>query len=122
MTLTEALEIFEIWKKWYWPCDFIIGTFFIWKKPKSLLPYPPDKLEEALNIVAEYFFNNGDKKLSNLIQESISSIWTYEKDEEAVESIFKAMSNPEMKEVMLVYISKYKERYQDWLNTQINKK
>jgi len=122
MTLKEALGIYEIWKKWYWPCHFIIEIFFIGKRPESLLPYPPDKLEEALNIVSEYFSKNGDKKLSNLIQESIYSIWTYEKDIDAVENIFDAMTNPEMKEVMLVHISEYKKRYQEWISNQLNEK
>ena len=58
--------------------------------------------------------------MSKLVQDSIPSIWKYEKDEDALKQAFQTFSKPEMKGVLLAYISEYKKRYQDWLNEQEN--
>jgi hypothetical protein len=64
MTISEANDIFKIWKLWYWPCHFILESIFIGKIPESFLPFTPVILEKSLNIVAEHYLNNGDHKMS----------------------------------------------------------
>jgi len=70
MTINEAQVIFKCWQ------DYIeIAEKFhrlMLPVPESFLPYPADVLEEALNIVAEYYFNAGNKKMSENIQNSMS--------------------------------------------------
>ena len=118
MTFTEANKIFKNWGKWYWPCHFILHSIFLNKIPESFLPYPQDVLEEALNIVAKHYHDVGDIKASKNIQESIVSIWTYTKDEEALQQASEVLSNPKMRKVMLTYITNYKNDWTDWLGKQ----
>jgi len=119
MTFVEANKIFQVWKSWYWPFDFILGSVFLAKKPKSFLPFPEEVLEEALNIVAKYYFDAGDIKLSKLIQESIPAIWQYTDDEAAFKEASATFSKPEMREIILLHINKFKN---DWINSLIKQK
>lgn len=41
MDILEADEIFNNFRKWYWPCHSILHTvFYCAGIPKSFLPYP----------------------------------------------------------------------------------
>ncbi len=69
MRLDEAQVIFKSWQ------DFmeIADKFFrlMLPIPDSFLPYPSDILEEALNTIAQYYFDSGNKKMSKTIQETM---------------------------------------------------
>lgn len=118
MTFDEADKMFQVWRKWYWPCHTILHSIFGGRIPISYCPYPVDTLEEALNIIAKYYFDTGDHKTSKLIQESIVSLWEYTEDEAALEEVSKKLSNPEMREIALIYISNYKKDWEKWLEKQ----
>ena len=122
MTFTEADKIFQIWRKWYWPFDFILHSIFLGKIPESFLPYPKDVLEEALNIVAKHCYEIGDSQYSKLIQDSIVALWEYTKDENAFQQAAESLANPEMREVMLIHISNFKNDWINWLNKQDDQK
>lgn len=118
MTLAEANKIFKNWGQWYWPCHFILHSIFLSKIPESFLPYPQNVLEEALNIVAKHYRDNGDLQASGNIQESIASLGAYTKDEEALQQASGSFSNPKMRAVMLTYIVNYKKDWISWLDKQ----
>ena len=118
MTYTEANRIYQVWKRWYWPFDFIIESIFHTKRPESFLPYPKEDLEEALNIIAKQCFESGDVKLSELIQVSITALWQYTKDDEAFKQASEYLANPEMREIVLINISNFKNDWLKWLNDQ----
>lgn len=118
MNFDEANNIYKIWKQWYWPCHFMLHSIFMSKIPSSFLPYPTKVLEEALNIVAEDYFNAGDKNASKTIQDSISSLAAYSEDEEALDQAAKILSDPKFRKVTLSYISNFKTDWNDWLARQ----
>jgi len=118
MTITEANKIFKVWKKWCWPCHYILQSIFISKIPESFLPYSQDILEEALNIVAKQYHDAGDVKASKNIQETIVYLWLYTKDKAALQEASGILSNPKMMEAVLMHISNYKKDWIDWLERQ----
>jgi hypothetical protein len=118
MTFDEANKIYRVWRKWYWPINFILESIFLTKKPESFLPYPKEVLEEALNIVAKYYFENGKIKHSKLIQDSIPAIWEYTNDEESFKQASVILAQPEMWEAILIHIAKFQDDWLKWLNEQ----
>ena len=65
-------------------------VIFIGSIPESLLPYPPKLIEEASNIVAKFYHDNGDKKKVEVIQECMCWLQAFEDDEK---SILRAVKN-----------------------------
>jgi len=118
MEYSEANKIWNIWRGWYWPCHFILDSIFFGSIPESFLPYPQEVLEEALNIIAKSYWDEGDKNISKDIQGTMCSLQTYEKDEEALESLAKNLSNPEMIKVRLTCIANYKKDWIKWLENK----
>jgi len=118
MTITEAEQIFDVWRQWYWPTHIILESIFLGCIPESFLPYSQDILEEALNIVAKQYHDSGDYQTSNHIQTTIASLFEYENDEKALKQAADMLSNPELMEVFLLKISRYKMDWQNWLKKQ----
>ena len=118
MTVDEASQIFNVWKDWYWPCHFILNSIFMSRIPESYLPYGQDVLEEALNIVAKDYFDRGEITSSRDIQAIIGALLSYTNDDEALESASACFSNPEMVEVVKIYIGNYKRDWTGWLEKQ----
>jgi hypothetical protein len=118
VTLNEAYGIFSVWKNWHWPCHFLLNSVFCATIPESFLPYPPDVLEEALNIVAKDFFDRGDIQTSKKIQEAMCSLLCYKKNEEAWEAAAKFFSNPEMMKACLGFVENFKRDYISWSKKQ----
>lgn len=118
MTFTEADEIFQVWRKWYWPCHIMLYSIFGDKIPASFCPFPKDILEEALNIVAKKYHDMGDHKSSKLVQDSIVAIWEYAKDEDALVRTSERLSIPEIREMKINSISNFKKDYKSWIDRQ----
>lgn len=118
MTFAEANKIFKIWSGWYWPSHFILHSIFLSKIPESFLPYPQDILEEALNIVARQYYDNGDLQNSKKIQESIASLASYTKDEDALQQASESLSNAKKRDVILFYVLNFKKDWKKWLDKQ----
>jgi hypothetical protein len=115
MTFEEAEKIFKSWQGYMEIVDKL-GKIFI-QLPESFLPYPSDILEEALNIVAKDFFDNGNKKMSNTIQETMSGYLTMHTDDEvALASMHHSLElmskHPKLKET---YLETLKECQDFWL-------
>jgi len=116
MDIFEANKIFKSWQQWYWPCHCVLWrVFFFSGIPESFLPYPKDVLEDALNIVAKSYWDEGDRKTSNLISGSISALIFYKKDEEAFQKASKDFSNPETMKAIYAGISLFKKDWIGWL-------
>lgn len=93
--------------------------------PESFLPYPADVLEEALNIVAEHYFDSGNKRMSENIKESMAAYLTFSitnaqtgarlTDEEAITNMKKTLDliekNPELKKAILKSLKECQERW-----------
>ncbi len=74
MTFEEANIIFKRWQNYQEIADKLGQLFIV--VPESFLPYPVEILEEALNIVAKAYFDSGDKKATDNIQESMARYLT----------------------------------------------
>lgn len=118
MTFIEADKIFRVWSKWCWPNHFILHSIFLNKIPESFLPFPQELLEEALNVMAKQYHENGDLQASQDIQETIPFLWTYTNDKDALNEASETLSNPEMRDVILSYIENYGQDWKDWLERQ----
>ncbi len=117
MTLDEANKIVRIWGAYLEYCHGRLQALFIASIPESLLPYPPDILEEALNIIAKHYHDVGDYDKSKLIQKSFDGLLLYSKDEEAIQSAAKVFNMPDVKETI---ISNMKQFQKNWIKTQVN--
>jgi hypothetical protein len=69
MTIDEAKKIFNVWKEYIEIAEKLRTLFVV--VPEAFLPYAADTLEEALNIVAKDFFDSGNKRMANNIQETM---------------------------------------------------
>jgi hypothetical protein len=70
MTFEEAGKIYKDWVSFIEIADKLYKIFT--HIPESFLPYPVEILEEALNIIAKDYFDAGDKKTSQNIQETMA--------------------------------------------------
>jgi hypothetical protein len=69
MTIDEAKKIFKAWQEYIEIAEKLREVFCV--VPESFLPYPAGTLEEALNIIAKDYFDAGDKRMANNIQETM---------------------------------------------------
>ena len=115
MEILEAKKIFEAFRKWYWPCHFILDTVFFGKKPESFLPFPKDVITEALSIMEKYYHDIGNTKIADSIQTSNTVMYmSYTKDEEALEDALKWFSNPKLVEATKFKIEKFKKELEEF--------
>ena len=115
MTFEEADKIYKRWIEFVEINDKLGRVFH--SIPKSLLPYPLEVLEEALNIIAENFWKDGEKRTSKNIQETIGTIIRYKYDEEALNNIPRwvtfSLKDPELKKIYLANLKKIQEFWQN---------
>lgn len=99
--------------------------------PESFLPYPSDVLEEALNIIAKYYFDSGNQKMSENIKETMAFylspfFMTKEEtgarrtDEEAITDMKKMLDlieqDTKLKKALL---KKLKESQDSWIKSRM---
>ncbi len=115
MTLEEADKIRTIWGKYLEYCHGRFLTLFLSSIPESLLPYPREILEEALNIVAKHFHDTGNRKSSQLIQDSISNLLFYTCDRDALAHASQMLSNEKTRSRIETSINEFQTT---WLGAQ----
>ena len=115
MTLEDANKIFECWKHYIEFHDKCF-KFFMGSIPMSFLLFPTQAIKDALNIKAKYYFDMGDKKTSQDIQDSIGFLKCYKEDAEAVKDILFKLSKPELREGLL---NDLKMAQEIWLRQKI---
>lgn len=123
MTIIEAHVIFKSWQDYMEIAEKL--NHLMLPIPESFLPYPADVLEEALNIVAEHYFDSGNKRMSENIKESMAAYLTFSitnaqtgarlTDEEAITNMKKTLDliekNPELKKAILKSLKECQERW-----------
>ena len=112
MTREEAEIIFRDWQAYVEVNDKLFQIFGQ-SIPKSLLPYPPDVLEKAMNIIASGYFESGDGSTCTMIKENISAILSYKDDEEAIKNIVNGVRLKHV-ELRKVFISKLQKSRDSW--------
>lgn len=84
MTIKEANKIIQVWGVYLEYMHGKLSLLFMAHIPESFLPYPQDVLEEAINIMAKYYYNVGDIKNADLLKNSIGPLMMYKGDKEAI--------------------------------------
>jgi|WetSurMetagenome_2_1015567.scaffolds.fasta_scaffold10068_6 hypothetical protein len=122
MTVSEAEKILKAWQSFMEVWDkFNILMLDI---PPSFYPYPPEKLEEGLNIMENLFATSGNNKMANAIQITKVNLWNLPKDdEEALKnnlSILNMMfENNDLKTTLLNKLHETRDR---WINLRNEEK
>lgn len=117
MTFEEAEKIFKFWEEYVEINDKMIKVFR--SIPKSFLPYPVEVLEEALNIMAKYYFENGDRRGAENIQGTMATLVYYKDDEEAIKDILESqkLKSPELRKL---YIKNLKTACESWAKIKLS--
>lgn len=121
MTYDDAFKIFEEWRKYTEIADKLTQIFSA--LPESFLPYPAKVLEKALNIVAERYFNKGDKEKAKIIQNSMTGfLFCHENDEDAILSMCEKLEQMrEHSELKNIYLEKLKSTHMTWFEINMKK-
>ena len=112
MDIIEANKVFDVWRKWFWPCHNILFSIFSSSIPESYLPYPIDVLNEALTMIANSHMYG---EISKDIIGTRNCLAYYSQDEEALQDLKKKLSIPGIEKTILFTISRYKKDWIDWL-------
>jgi len=110
MTLDEANDVLVAWGEYLEHChDRLAAVFVLGHIPASLLPYPIQTLEDALNVVAEHYFNAGDYESSDFVKSTFGPLAFYCDDNEAITHLFQLLSMPglDAKSIMLDKLRAY---------------
>jgi hypothetical protein len=114
MTFVEADNIVSIWGAYIEYCQDRLRALFISNIPQSLLPYPVETLEEALNIVGKFYHEARDYEASKLIQESFGCLAHYAPDDTALQGAAFKFGAPNVREAIIRNIKKVQV---DWIRT-----
>jgi lipoate-protein ligase A len=86
--------------------------------PESLLPYPKEKIEEALVNMANFFREN--ETIKRNIEACLASLECYIEDKKALESFSKKMKNKEFMEKFLKWRKNRQEKLLKELEIRLN--
>jgi hypothetical protein len=112
ITREEAEIIFRDWQAYVEINDKLFQIFGP-SIPKSFLPYPPDVLEKAMNIIANGYFESGDGNTCTMIKENISAILYYKDDEEAIKNIVNGVRLKHV-ELRKIFLNKLQKSRDSW--------
>lgn len=101
MSLEMADAIRMDWGKFLELTSGTLILLFMARIPESLLPYPREEIEEALNIVANNFKHSGDNDGVRIVEESKSFLLFFIDDEEALEAMKTNLNNNDIVKVIL---------------------
>ncbi|OGY37806.1 MAG: hypothetical protein A3E36_02325 [Candidatus Andersenbacteria bacterium RIFCSPHIGHO2_12_FULL_45_11b] len=100
LTLDEAQNIVRVWGTHLEHSGglmFLFGTSI----PESLLPYPIDILQGAINKMEAFYYGKGLHDKVRLLEETEMSLTTYVSDEEAIDKFISSFSNSEFRKLMV---------------------
>jgi len=112
MTREEAAIVFRDWQAYAEIHDKLLQLFGR-SIPQSFLPYPPEVLKKAMDIVASVYSNVGDDTTYSMIQDATSTLLCYKDDEEAISNIVDGI-RLKRAEFRKIFISKLKRSRDNW--------
>jgi len=98
MTLEQSQKIQMAWGKFLEVTYGKLMMFFWSNIPESFLPYPKKEIECALNIVAEHYWNQGNKEAVNTIQSTIPCLMGFVDDKKAIDKVLIKLNNPTLRD------------------------
>lgn len=112
MSLEFADAIRMEWGKF---CELTSGSLillFMGRIPQSLLPYPRETIEEAMNIITKHFSAQGDDETVAICEQSTSTLLFFVDDEEAIKNAGKNFNN---EEILKAFLPKLGEKQKEQL-------
>lgn len=85
-------------------------ALFIANIPRSLLPYPAEKLEEALNTVAKHYHDLGDYNFSKLVRDTFGPLMLYSDDDSALQGAVMKFGDPNIRESIISNLERAQKR------------
>mgnify|MGYP006872479565 CR=1 FL=1 len=122
MTVSEAEKILKAWQSFMEVWDKFNAIML--EIPPSFYPYPPEKLEEGLNIMEDIFTASGNNKMANAIQITKVNIWNQPKDdEEALKNNLDMLNMMfENTDLKITLLNKLHESRDRWINLRNEEK
>ena len=117
MNVKEAEKIFNEYGLFLEYSYGRISPFFIRGVPESLLPYPKPILIEVLNIMAEYYYKQGQNRKVKTIEEVLSLLAHFIEDQKAIEMSSELLANKDFQKEIMISIKEYQK---DWENLHKN--
>ena len=115
MTFDKASKIVNIWGIYLEYMGGKLNLIFGASIPESLLPFPIETLEQALNTVAEHHHKMGNNDVVKDLHRSIGCLTGYKDDEEAVLQAARLFNDPKWREAVLPVFKRFQK---DWIRTQ----
>lgn len=100
LTLEEAQNIVHIWGV-YLEHSSRSGLLFGASIPESLLPYPIDILQGAINKMEAFYYSQGLHDRVKLLEETEIMLVQYTNDEEAIQEASSHFSNKEWQKAVI---------------------
>lgn len=110
MTLDEADKIVRIWGIYLEHFWGKLNIAFMARIPYSFLPFPIKTLEEAINIIAEYYYEQDDKKTMEAIQASIGCLTGFTDDDEAFLNAAKMFNDHKWRKEIIASLNKLQKQ------------
>ena len=91
-------------------------SLFIAGIPESLLPYPLEVIEKAINDLGKYYHDLGDRERAKIIQDSFGPLMLYTKDEVALANAATKFAMPGLDTTIS---ESMKAVQRNWIKTQM---
>jgi hypothetical protein len=106
LTLEEAENIMHVWSI-HLEHTGGLRTLFKINIPKSLLPYPIDILQGALNKMEAHYYEQGLHDRVKLLERTEAMLMQYENDDEAINNAVKMFGNKKWRDAFLKGLRDY---------------
>lgn len=108
LTFEEAQNIVHVWGVYLEHSGGLRFLFGI-NIPESLLPYPRDILQGALNKMEAYYYGQGKHDRVKLLEETEMILMQYAEDEEAIKESTSNFSNKKWQEAIIKSLQDYQK-------------
>lgn len=120
LTLEEAENIVQVWGI-FLEHSGGLRTFFGIDIPRSLLPYPIEIIQGALNKMEALYWKAGNKERVKLLEETEMLLMQFSDDKEAIENTIKRLQDEDWQEIVISSIKNY-QKSQSQNGYLVNKK
>lgn len=83
------------WGKWLEVANPKVMKMFMSNIPESLLPYPAEKINEAVNIYANAFEEDGQPDVAEQLRSTLPILNMFGEDKIAIDKAAERFANPE---------------------------
>jgi len=108
MNLKQAQKVVSDYGGFLECAHWRFHAIFLASIPESLLPYPPQYIEDALNIVSKSYHDNGDIEKVKLLQECHGWLLFFEDDEKSILEALKNFNEKKMYDLIVELIKGFR--------------